>query len=431
MTNEKPRLLFVTYHFPPDTSIGSKRAHRIASHMARLGWEVDVLCARSIYQTGLDERLTAGLDDVRVIPTHSINPRIWAKSLAGRLRAKNANPDKPRQKSSKTSSDGRIGQLYSRVSRWLEIPDEGVGWIPIALSRATFLPRPSLVLASAPYFTNALAATSVASFFGVPLILDYRDPWAPSKHRDYLPVLRQKMETWLETRCLNRVDTLISVTPGIAEQLASQCDKTAHVITNACEPERLEGVSPKDFHRPTLVYAGGLYRGRTLKPVLESLARLRDGGLNPGELGLFYMGPHQAKEQQLASLLELDDYVTCEGVRPNDEALAAMMGAAANLVLVSPAHVGQIPGKLFDAISTQRPVLAIVPDDSDTEVLMKQLGMGACIGWEDPEGLDRVLGQYANQPLRNVEQPIPESISAAATMDAFNKVLRQTLNETS
>ena len=33
MTRAKPRLLFVSHHFPPDVSIGSKRSHRIAAQM--------------------------------------------------------------------------------------------------------------------------------------------------------------------------------------------------------------------------------------------------------------------------------------------------------------------------------------------------------------------------------------------------------------
>src|SRR5207302_10175788 len=39
------RLLVITYHFPPDGSIGGQRWAGLSKYMARLGWEVHVITA--------------------------------------------------------------------------------------------------------------------------------------------------------------------------------------------------------------------------------------------------------------------------------------------------------------------------------------------------------------------------------------------------
>jgi hypothetical protein len=41
----KRRLLVITYHFPPDGSVGGQRWAGLSKYLARLGWEVHVITA--------------------------------------------------------------------------------------------------------------------------------------------------------------------------------------------------------------------------------------------------------------------------------------------------------------------------------------------------------------------------------------------------
>src|SRR6266571_3575747 len=45
MTSGDRRLLVISYHFPPDGSVGGLRWAGIAKYLARLGWDVCVLTA--------------------------------------------------------------------------------------------------------------------------------------------------------------------------------------------------------------------------------------------------------------------------------------------------------------------------------------------------------------------------------------------------
>ena len=45
MPSDAPRLLVITYYFPPDGSVGGLRWAGIAKYLTRLGWKVSVLTA--------------------------------------------------------------------------------------------------------------------------------------------------------------------------------------------------------------------------------------------------------------------------------------------------------------------------------------------------------------------------------------------------
>src|SRR5262249_42921357 len=72
------RVLFVSPHFPPDSSAGTHRVRLLAPHMAAHGWEPTVLTVDpSDYEGALDPALAASVpENVRVI-----RARAWPASL--------------------------------------------------------------------------------------------------------------------------------------------------------------------------------------------------------------------------------------------------------------------------------------------------------------------------------------------------------------
>ncbi|HZF73408.1 MAG TPA: hypothetical protein VEZ51_08245, partial [Gemmatimonadaceae bacterium] len=52
------RLLVITYHFPPDGSIGGQRWAGLTKYLARRGWDVDVVTAAEPGTTAVESGLT-------------------------------------------------------------------------------------------------------------------------------------------------------------------------------------------------------------------------------------------------------------------------------------------------------------------------------------------------------------------------------------
>ena len=146
---------------------------------------------------------------------------------------------------------------------------------------------------------------------------------------------------------------------------------------------------------PILLYAGGLYGSRTLAPVLDAFAALRDRGqLTPDRLTLHYMGRSADAARAQTAARGLEAFVTIEGVRPNRESLAASLGAACNLTLVGEDHVRQIPAKVFEHVAACRPMLVIGPRGSDTEALLEPIPWARCVLHDDAPAV-----YMANLPL--------------------------------
>src|SRR5215813_13702307 len=74
-----PSVLIVSHCFPPDFSVGAKRALRMASILSRFGWTVKVVTARESYFEGLDRTLSVDPAPYEVIRTHAIAPKQWAR----------------------------------------------------------------------------------------------------------------------------------------------------------------------------------------------------------------------------------------------------------------------------------------------------------------------------------------------------------------
>lgn len=424
--SDGPRVLLVAHHFPPDFTIGSLRPRRVAIHLAANGWAVDVLSVRPAHLDAVDPAMCRGLEDVRVVRTHSLGLRAW---MGDRLGTGGAAPaaDPSAAPASRTGSGGlraTARRLGSRLASHVEIPDRWAGWIPFAVASGARLPRPAVILATAPAFSNLVVGRILAARFRAPLVLDYRDPWNPLARRTDLPPSRLRMEAALERWCLRRGARVVTTTPGIAEELRD-LGVEAEVVTNACEPERFEGVAPRRFDRPTLVYAGGLYGDRTLDPVLDALVRLRDAGrIGPERLRVLYMGrtPEQA-ERSVASRA-LGDFVEIEGVRPSREALAATLGASCNLSLVGAEHARQIPAKVFEHIAARRPMLCVAPAGSDTESLLSDIPWARCVAPDAADALKEALLAVAEGSPTAGEIPIPTQLTVESTMGELERILR-------
>src|SRR5262245_13096477 len=115
MLRKSPKLLFLAWPFPPNTSIAAVRTWNIARYLVGLGWKVTVVTPHPTVWRRVDnvEQTAARVDKIgidRILTDHS-----WRCLNPNTLCCRN---------------DGLayvIGGLSRRVARRLSI-DSGVGW---------------------------------------------------------------------------------------------------------------------------------------------------------------------------------------------------------------------------------------------------------------------------------------------------------------
>ena len=186
----KPKILLITYHFPPSRAVGGLRMANFARHLPNLGWDVSVLTIKDRYLDGRDElrnKNTAGLNVYKTPKLITVSdlylsvkrlfrkpaPNIHGKSIEPAY-APSGNPK------SHTENEG----LTQRMRRYLFslilcLPDAERNWVIPAIVRALAIIRKenvNFILTSCPPFSVHLIGLVLKMLVDVKWIADFRDP---------------------------------------------------------------------------------------------------------------------------------------------------------------------------------------------------------------------------------------------------------------
>jgi len=404
----------------------------MAKWLTRSGWDVTVVTPdASVWKRPEDPRdvdRTLEAEGIRCLRT----PHSWKSLASGHLIPFYAGL-------------GPVGErLGARLTHWgrqalarLEIAPE-FGWVRDAerLSFRAVLQGVDLVLATGPPFSVFAAARRVAARLGCPYVLDYRDlwfgnPWAKGP--------TSEKELAAERLVLRDAAAVTTASAGLRQFLGATFDIAAktHLISNGYDPEELAPAAASSFDNPAIVYAGIFYPPRRrIDPILEALARLEEKPPSPaGRWTLHYFGRHDRHVLEAAQRLGIQSRVILHGDVPHEQALSALRGAAAALIINSvddtrevPDRTG-IPAKIYEAIGLGTPVLAIAPAGSDVEAVVRTAGRGRCFAGNEVEQMASYLLELAEQRLP--QKATPEEFDWSHLGLQLDAVLRDVVNDRS
>lgn len=390
MPQPRPHLLFIAYHFPPHRTVACHRTRNLAKHLALLAWKVTVLTlAESVWQ-----RVDDTISDSRDIDKDAL------RLLRVRPRLRWLNTDQWRQSSPNLA--WWTAAPFRRLCRFLDI-ELSLGWIPSALRAVQSLDtdEPQIILATGgPFLSSFYLANRLARRWNVSYVLDYRDLWTTGNPHGAPQLMR--WQRILERRCAHEASALVTVSPGLAENLRQQLDLPNQplVITNGYDLDLLAAVQPAAFPEPAIVYAGTLYPPlRTLDPLLTALRLLDLPGLR---WRLHYYGL-QAQLVQSSAQRHLSAHrVICHGDVPWATAAAALKGAACAVVVISVlrksrgTESGILTGKLFELLGLGARILLIAPEDAEARRLLGP--PHAAVHGEDPAAIAAALRDMLLKP---------------------------------
>lgn len=415
---QKPRLLFITYCFPPMPAIGSVRAGHIAKHLGLLGWDVCVLCPDpAFYRTTTGDESCAELK----LEQYGVRPIFtghrWQFLSPGYL------------KPPKLSILRLAGKVGRRIINALDA-DPIVGWYPLAQKASKTL-QPGdvdVVLATGNPWGVFRLAKNIARRLNVPYCLDYRDLWTANPHFAHRNVNRYRR---LEAELLADCAAVTTVSPRTGECLAREfhLDRRPEIVFNGYDPEEFRAIQPKIFDHFSIVYTGQFYPPkRDIAPLFHALGRMgNDGQRFPWRF--HYYGFAESYVMDAARAAGIADRVVLHGAVSRREALAAVRGANVAIVISSvldqgtPAELGIVTGKVFDAIGLETPILAITPTGSDLEQVIATAGRGKAFCGSDIDGMAKYLIDLMAGNLPPANRPEEYSWSFLALK--LNSVLRQ------
>lgn len=407
------RLLVLTYYWPPSGGAGVQRCLKWVKYLGEFGVEATVVtvdAAQATYpvrDASLEAEVPAG---VRVIRTPTSEPFESYKRLTGRAVPYGgfANEGRP----------GLVQQALRFVRGNLFIPDPRRGWNRHALAAVEQLLAAGetfdAVLTSSPPHSTQLIGLALQQRHGLRWLADMRDPWTDIYY--YKDLHHTPLAAWLdaryERRVLTRADAVLVTSPETERLFRAKLPGLAagkiHVLPN--------GYDAPDFRQPSrpptdcfrLTHTGTITELYHLGGLLGALAAA--AARHPAvPVRLRFVGQASAglrAQVQAAGLAEVTEYLPFV---PHAASVAELLEATALLMAIPdvPRNRGILPGKIFEYLAANKPVLCVGPAGSDADNLLQECGAGQALPYADAalmqETLDALLHQWAINP--NLDLP--------------------------
>lgn len=364
-----PRVLFITYHFPPMSAAGVHRSAKFVRYLPMHGWQPHVL---TVSGTGA---YASDPDLAREIPVGVTVERSFPASFSQAF-----------------APLARLG--LRELARWFEeffrIPDRHLPWAASIVLRGLALARQGAV--DAIYTTSPPESTHVAGLFlaratGLPWVADFRNEWTTHPEKQaFLTPCHRALHAALEAEVLARADQIVTLAPPHTELLRAAHPRRAADVTtieNGVDPADFAGLEstapPAD--RFVVGHAGTFFGADSPRVVLEAMqgldhAQLRTAGyLWEAETCVRAAGP----------------LVRVEGNLPHAAALRLMRESTVLLLLLVPERSRSYPGKMYEYLAAGRPILAVVPPDAGCRAVLAESGRAVFADPRDPTAVRAAL----------------------------------------
>lgn len=384
------RVLLLAHYFPPMGGAGVQRALKFSRYLVQQGVAVTVLAADDpdyLADPTLLDELPAEVQVHRVRHRTLLQRALYWRAARARRRAAPAaapagapiaGAAAPGAAAPATRWRDRLLALYASL-HW---PDDKAGWARKAERLGRQLldgQRFDLIFSTSPPVSSHALAARLSAHSGVPWVADWRDLW--TDNTAYIsPPWRRVLDRRLEARWLNGASGVIGVTPSTRRLLAARVHSGAPVafIPNGYDESDFAAAQPVatppgEFR---LVHAGTFHGSRSPAPLLQAaealmarhpLARERLKLRFVGTVGSRHQPLLATFEQRHPGVLQTTGYVT------HAQAVAEMLGADALLLHIGggPEAACELPGKIFEYLRSQRPVLLVGPVGGDAHTLLQ------------------------------------------------------------
>lgn len=426
LTISVKKALFIAYYFPPLGGSGVYRSIKFVKYLPLYGWESTVISAEKppVGWNYSDDSLT------NEIPDSTTVIRI---------------PDKIGRHESVTLDSKSVNNIYGflrdilctdkqttevitnliksndGIKKILAFPDNSLAWgYEVSQYIETHLNLTDydvVYTTSGPYSAHIIGAY-LKKKYGISWIADYRDQWTAN------PLLENnnkglfyKLLLRLEKNLLAIASHNICVAPRAKKDYVSRLKvnlEKISVITNGYDEDDFSELNEpaKRGSHFTITFSGLLYAGsQTLLPVVTALSDLcTENAIDRKKICLQVIGAVDKKNMKLVNDTGLKDIFVFKGYLPHRDTLKNNLRSDVLLIVIGDTDANQswIPGKLFDYLRSNRPILALAPKTGDAADILAGTGRGITFRFNDINEIKAfILKEYqkweANSPFDKLE----------------------------
>ncbi|MEG6612754.1 glycosyltransferase [Pseudoclostridium thermosuccinogenes] len=400
------KVLFIAYYFPPIGSSGVQRSLKYVKYLKQYGWDPIVVTVKNddsnTIFTKKDETFLNEIPDetqiVRIdMPTSiSSNHIKEVIDLACGL----------------INDKGLKEEYFNYIEKYKTLdfilrPDVYILWANNVIKQiekcVDFDDIDIIYTTSSPY-SDHVAGFFLKQHYNKPWVADFRDEWSNNCYaRRNKNDIIYKFDYSMEEKIVNYADKIITTTPLSSDNyrnIFNLDNEKVITITNGYDEDdfqNLEIISNND--KFTMIHNGVLYSVRTPETFFQAVSNLLKKGLIDKNKFKIYMGPTDDDDRwkKLSKELLLEDNIEFLGYLNHKDSLRLAAKVDSLLLIVgSEKRTGAVyPGKLFEYLRLNKPILSLSPIGGVVDKLIKDLDRGFNIEFLDVEGIEKAyLNMY-------------------------------------
>lgn len=396
------RVLIISYYWPPTGGSGVQRWVKFAKYLPEEDWQPVIYTPENPEQLAVDASLEAEVpSEAEVIRTRITEPYALYKKVLRRSghskEAVEVNPVNAQNKS-----------FLQKAAMWVRgnffRPDPRCLWIrPSVRYLKKYLEEHpvDLIVTTGPPQSMHMIGLRLAKETGLPWVADFRDPWTKIfyfKHLSMTPAT-ERWHKKMEKAVLDEASAVVAVSPLVQQEFQAMTDTPVELITNGfdeCDfPSEKDteayGGLDKDF---TITHTG-LFAADGNPTVLWDVLREKYQADDDFRKRLRIKLIGKNDEQILKALKDrgLQEALTDMGYQPHSVAVEQQRKASILILPLrkEPEYKAVLPGKLFEYMASERPVLGIGQPDGAMAMILGEAKTGTVLDWDDKKGISEYI----------------------------------------
>lgn len=398
---ESKKILIITYYWPPAGGPGVQRWLKFVKYLPDFGIQPIVYVPENPTYPIVDENLVNEVSDKAIVLKHKIFEPYQLAALFSKNKTKKISSGIiPNQK-----KQSFLDKLFLLIRGNLFIPDARFLWVKPSVS---FLEKYVVennidtIITSGPPHSLHLIGLQLKKKLDLKWFADFRDPWTTIGYHKSLRLSNyaSKKHKALERQILNSADKIIVTSKTTKTEFEAITRKPIAIITNGYDVEKVEKQTLDT--KFSLAHIGSFLSERNPLILWESLAEL----INeiPGfkaHLEIKLIGAVSQEVLETIAKYSLNSYLNNLGYVSHTEAIAHQRKSQVLLLIEinSKDTKSIIPGKLFEYMVSNRPIIAIGPKHSDFEEIITTTNTGVFFDYSEKAKLKNVILEYYNQFL--------------------------------
>ncbi|HLF53130.1 glycosyltransferase family 4 protein [Flavobacterium sp.] len=395
------KVLIITYYWPPAGGPGVQRWLKFVKYLPDFGVQPIVYIPENPTYPIIDTELLSEVSEKTIIIRQKImEPYQWASFFSKNKTKKISSGIIPNQKKQ---------SFLEKTLLWIRgnlfVPDARVLWVKPSVSYLEkYIQEHQIdtVITSGPPHSLHLIGLELKQKLNITWFADFRDPWTTIGYHKALKLSTSasKKHKNLEHQVLNSADIILVTSNTTKKEFEALTSKPIEVITNGFDIEKT-GRQTLD-EKFSMAHIGSFLSERNPTILWKCLAELIEE--NPSFATNFQLKLIGAVSQEVLDTIEefsLSKYVNNLGYVSHNEAIAHQKKSQVLLLIEinSEETKSIIPGKLFEYMVSERPIIAIGPEGSDFAEIIKNTNTGVFVKYDETEKLKAVILNYYSHYL--------------------------------